>query len=237
MKNKVVNKLLNICFDIVIIVLVLLAVIISISTFTARSNNGVPDLFGYSPFSVQSGSMEPTIMTGDYIIVDRVSADEANNLEKGDIISFHTIIEETVTINTHRIVDVIKDGEIIYYQTQGDNKETNPEPDEALVAPGDVIGIYEGTRIPALGKVMNFLTSKWGFFFVILVPVLLFTCFQVYKLIAAVMHNKKIEMVEDAAEGTSDEVKDKIIAEYLAQQKKDAENGSDNTSDGEDSAE
>jgi len=236
MKNKVVNKILNICFDIIIVALVLLAVVISISTFTARSNNGVPDLFGYSPFSVQSGSMEPTIKTGDYIIVERCSREEAENLEKGDIISFHTIIEETVTINTHRIVDVIKDGNITYYQTQGDNKETNPDPDETLVAPGDVIGIYEGTRIPALGKVMNFLNSKWGFFFVILVPVLLFTCYQVYKLIAAIMHNKKVEMVEDAAEGTSDEVKDRIIAEYLAQQKEEAENNSENNS-GDDAAE
>jgi len=196
MKNKVAKKILNVCFDVVIVILVIFAVVISISTFTARSNNGVPDLFGYSPFSVQSGSMEPTINVGDYIFIEKCTAEEAEAMKEGDIISFHTIIQGVATINTHRIVDVIDENGVIWYQTQGDNKETNPDPDELPVAPGDVIGKYNGTKVPVLGHVMDFLGSRWGFFFVILVPVLLFTIFQIYKLIAAVMHNKKVQMTE-----------------------------------------
>ncbi len=214
--NKVAKKILDIGFDILIAILVIFAIVISISTFTSKSNNGVPNLFGYSPFSVQTGSMEPTINPGDYILVEKC---DAENLKVGDIISYFTIIEGKTAINTHRIVDVADENGVVWYQTQGDNKVTNPDPDEALVAPGDVIGKYNGLKVPVLGHIMDFLSSKWGFFCVILIPVLLFTIVQIYKLIAAVIYNKKIAMMEEVAENTSDDVKEAIIAEYLAKQK------------------
>ena len=54
----------------------------------------------------------------------------------------------------------------------------------------------------------------------ILLPVLLFTIYQIYKLIAAILYNHKVDLINAANEATSDEVKEAIIAEYLAKQKK-----------------
>jgi signal peptidase len=67
---------------------------------------------------------------------------------------------------------------------------------------------------------MDFLSTQLGLFLVILLPVLLFTIYQIYKLISVVMYNKKVDMINAVNENTSDEVKEAIIAEYLAKQKK-----------------
>lgn len=214
--KKVLPKIGTALVDIIIVILVLLSIIISISAFTARANNGVPDLFGYSPFSVQTDSMQPTISKGDYIFVEKC---DAESLKIGDVVTYHTIIDGERVINTHRVVDVIKTGDMLQYQTQGDNRETNPEPDENLLSPGDVIGKYNGTRIPVMGTVIDFLSTQLGFFLVILLPVLLFTIYRAYKLISVIMYNKKVDMINAANEATSDEVKEAIIAEYLAKQK------------------
>lgn len=223
--NKVLKKVGSAIVDIFIVVLILFSIIISISSITAKANNGVPDLFGYSPFSVQSNSMYPTISKGDYILVEECDTEA---LESGDIITYFTFIEGKRVVNTHRIVSVIGDGSVIQYQTQGDNKETNPEPDDQLVSPGDVIGEYTGTRIPKMGAVIDYMSTQMGFFLIILLPVLLFTLYQIYKLIKVIMYNHKVDMVNAANEATSDEVKEAIIAEYLAkQQKEQAEDKND----------
>ena len=197
--------------------LILFSIIISISSITAKANNGVPDLFGYSPFSVQTNSMQPTISKGDYILVEECDAEA---LEEGDIITYFTFIEGQRVVNTHRIVGVINDNGMLHYQTQGDNKETNPTPDDLLVSPGDIIGEYKGTRIPKMGAAIDYLSTQMGFFLVILLPVLLFTLYQIFKLIKVIVYNHKVEMINAANEATSDEVKEAIIAEYLAKQKK-----------------
>ena len=214
--NKVIKKIGAAVVSLFIVVLILFSIIISISSITAKANNGVPDLFGYTPFSVQTNSMKPTISKGDYIFVEKC---DAETLKVGDIVTYFTIIDGKRVVNTHRIVNVYTTGDMIEYQTQGDNKETNPEPDEMLLSPGDVIGKFTGTKIPVLGSVIDFLSTQLGFFLVILLPVLLFTIYQIYKLIAVLLYNHKVDMINAVNESASDEVKEAIIAEYLAKQK------------------
>ncbi len=214
--KKAIKIIGNSVVSIVIVVLILFSIIISISSITAKANNGVPDLFGYTPFSVQTNSMKPTISKGDYIFVEKC---DAETLKVGDIVTYFTIIDGKRVVNTHRIVNVCTTGDMIEYQTQGDNKETNPEPDELLLSPGDVIGKFTGTKIPVLGSVIDFLSTQLGFFLVILLPVLLFTIYQIYKLIAVLLYNHKVDMINAVNESASDEVKEAIIAEYLAKQK------------------
>ena len=214
--KKGIKKIGAAFVDVIIVALVLLSIIISISSITAKANNGVPDLFGYTPFSVQTNSMHPTMSKGDYIFVEEC---DNETLQVGDIVTYFTIIEGQRAINTHRIVNVLNSDGMIQYQTQGDNKETNPEPDAMLLAPGDVIGKFTGTKIAKLGSAIDYLSTQMGFFLVILLPVLLFTLYQIYKLVAVVQYNHKVDMINAASESTSDEVKEAIIAEYLAKQK------------------
>jgi signal peptidase len=150
---------------------------------------------------------------GDYIFVEKC---DTETLQVGDVITYFTMIQGNRAINTHRIVDVIEDNGMLFYQTQGDNKETNPEPDELLLAPGDVIGLFTGKKVPALGAIIDYLSTKMGFFLVILLPVLLFTIYQIFNLVKIIIHNHKVDLINEATGEASDEMKEAIIAEYLA---------------------
>ena len=105
-----------------------------ISVCSAR---GVPTkLFGRSFARVMTGSMNPSISEGDYIII---KSGDLNELKKGDIITFYS---EDPTIygklNTHRIIGVAEDGS---YITKGD---ANTEADPVTVKRSRIVGKYAG---------------------------------------------------------------------------------------------
>ena len=79
-------------------------------------------------------------------------------LDEYDVIAFRN---ETNTIIVHRIVEVIENEEsgVIKYRTRGD---ANNAYDTYMPTYEDVIGIYEGKRIPILGIFILFLQSYSG---------------------------------------------------------------------------
>lgn len=96
---------------------------------------------GYALLEVVSGSMEPTIMVGDLILIDT----NWKNYEKDDIITFRDVNEAFVT---HRIIEI--DNEKKTMVTQGD---ANPSPDEEM-STNRIVGKYK-IKIPGVGKVMS----------------------------------------------------------------------------------
>lgn len=212
MSSKI-KSLLSILSNILIIIVILFAAVVSIMSYNAKKNDNIPSIFGYTTFSIQTDSMQGTINEGDLIFGKLV--DEDTVLEEDVIISFHTVDKDgNYFINTHKIIEVIENDGFITYRTQGDNEEY---PDERKVSPGDIISVYTGVRLPLLGYIITFLSGKVGFFVCIVLPVLLYTIWQVYKLIVIIMKNQKEKILEEAH--TSDEVKQAIINEYLAKQK------------------
>jgi signal peptidase I len=170
--NGLISLFLNVIF---VIVIVLAGVITVVSLNTKRD---VADIMGYIPFSIQTGSMEDTILKGDLIITERYeSATSERELVVGDVISFRSIEQGQQIIKTHRIIRIEQTGSIIEYVTKGDN---NPAEDEVKTAPGDIVSVYEGTRLPTVGYILDFFRSKWGFLFGIIVPIFLFFLYQLY---------------------------------------------------------
>lgn len=87
---------------------------------------------------VVSGSMEPVFYRGDIVIVqksDFLGIQEFNPLDakKGDIIIYNANWFPEPVI--HRIIDIKKDENGLYYITKGDN---NPVPDPEKVRPSQV---------------------------------------------------------------------------------------------------
>ncbi len=109
----------------------------------------IPNVFGYKPFIVLSGSMETKIHKGDLIITKII---DPKTLKINDVIAFRDA-ENTVT--THRIIDIVEDDGETYFITKGDNNNTQ---DENLVEYNDVEGLYL-TRIPNVGNIMNSLSE------------------------------------------------------------------------------
>lgn len=189
MKNKA-NKVIKIILNIILWVFILLAAIITIISLSTKEN-GIANIAGYIPFSIQSPSMEPEIYTGDLIITKKCNPKE---LKVGDIISFFAIEEDTVIVKTHRIEEVKNDGVMLSFVTKGDN---NLRIDEQEVAPGDIVSVYTGTKIPKFGYVLDFLKSQVGFFVCIIIPLFIFFLYQLYRFIVVIVQMKQEEAIRN----------------------------------------
>ena len=110
-----------------------------------------PRLLGLQVYTVCSGSMEPAHKTGSLIYVKPVDGRE---IEAGQVITFRL---DDRTVVTHRVVQVVDDGEV-GYQTKGD---ANNIADGKLVRGEDVLGTPVCT-IPGLGYVASFIKSPAG---------------------------------------------------------------------------
>lgn len=112
-------------------------------------------------FVVQSGSMEPAIMTGDIIISQR-----ANNYELNDVITFHN---NSGDIITHRII-AVDQGVGNQYSTKGDANRTG---DDDFISNDQIIGKVI-LVIPRLGYLVSFSKTSLGLIILLLVPVVIF---------------------------------------------------------------
>lgn len=217
--KKVVKRIINIIIDIIVILILAVSILIVTLSLTSKSS-GVPNVFGVAPLSVQTDSMEDTINVGDLIFSD-VTNDPSYEYQKGDIVTFPITVNGESVLNTHRIVEVVKDENITYYRTQGDNKKTNPEPDEELQTSSTIVAKYTGTRIGGVGNFFSFIRTQLGFFLCVLLPMIIFFVYEAVRVVLNLLaYNKEKTLEEaklavDSAELT-EEQKKRAIEEYLA---------------------
>lgn len=218
MKNA--SKAMNVAVNVLLWFVIIIAACFSIMTFATKSEAGVASLGGYTPMTVLTDSMKPEFSKDDLIIVKKTPAAE---LEVGDVISYWTIIENQKAINTHRIVEKNDSNGMIQFMTKGD---ANERVDDLIVSEGDIIGKY-AVKIPLIGSVLGVLSSSVGFLVIIVLPLLLFFIWQLYKLIVLVIEMKK-EAVKEAGEKHREEleaeIRKKLEAEAAAKAAENAQN-------------
>jgi len=108
---------------------------------------------------VASGSMRPFLNLGDIVVLRGVDPDE---VKVGDVIAFNVAPRFQRQYNyppvvTHRVVEVIRVGSDLYFQTKGDATEKDP----FTVPASDVIGLY-AWKIPYAGLPFAFLRTIYG---------------------------------------------------------------------------
>ena len=149
-----------------ILYMILIPIIIFNFTLIIKSfidPNEIPDFFGYKSFVIVSGSMEPTIMTGDAILVKEVSEDE---IKTNDIISF----SQEGTIVTHRITEMIEENGVKKYKTKGDN---NNSEDKEKITYEKIEGKYQ-FRIRQFGVMVEILKNKITLILLILIVIFVY---------------------------------------------------------------
>ena len=123
---------------------------------------------------VQSGSMEPSIMTGDVIIIR-----QDKWYQKGDVVTFNDGNKGRVT---HRIVEADKDS----FVTKGDaNRSSDNNNINFTQILGKVILV-----LPKLGYLVVFSKSLLGMIIMIIIPGIIITADELFKI-------KKIKMKSD----------------------------------------
>ena len=149
-------------------------------------------------------------MPGDMIIVRET---DPSTLQVGDVISFLVPIDDDdeMEIITHRIVEykTMEDG-TRQYNTKGDyNDYVDQDPQNSLyidpIEQKDIIGVWTGIRIPdAMNMMIYFIIIPAAALFIWQLIVVIRLAFKLHR-------EKQVDMVQ--AE------KDRVIAEYLAEQK------------------
>lgn len=194
---KAVKKAGTIVISVLLWIVILIAALYAFTTMATRDNQNVSSLLGYTPLVVKTNSMSPTFDAGDLIFIKKCDPD---TLKEGDIICFHTIIDNEYALNTHRIEKIDESNGVRSYTTMGDNN--NGIADRHIISNGDIVGKYTG-HLKKAGKVMDFLSSSTGFLIVIVIPMLLFFIYQVYNLIMISIRLKKVMAVEAAKEAAA----------------------------------
>lgn len=194
---KAVKKAGTIVISVLLWIIILIAALYAFTTMATRDNQNVSSLLGYTPLVVKTNSMSPTFDAGDLIFIKKCDPD---TLKEGDIICFHTIIDNEYALNTHRIEKIDESNGVRSYTTMGDNN--NGIADRHIISNGDIVGKYTG-HLKKAGKVMGFLSSSTGFLIVIVIPMLLFFIYQVYNLIMISIRLKKVMAVEAAKEAAA----------------------------------
>lgn len=129
-------------------ILLVIVVIIAILLVGVR-------IVGLEPYTVLSGSMEPTYHVGSLIYIKKV---DPLTLKVGDPITY-MVNEKTVV--THRIIEILPDAEdptVVRFFTKGDNNDT---PDAISVHSQNVIGKPVFT-VPYLGYLANYIQNPPG---------------------------------------------------------------------------
>ncbi len=218
-KPSAVKKALNIILDVVITLFVIFAVLMTILAFAAQSSqHSIPTISGKAILTVSTDSMHPTFNAGDIIIGQSLDTEEdKQSLQVGDIITFDAgdlDRDGKPDNNTHRIIEVNGEGDSIRYKTKGDNNQFADNDDISYRA---VLCKYTGTRIPGLGKALNFLQSPKGFLIVIVIPLFLFFVFELINFIRKLLETRQVEKGH-ISEEEEEAIRKEAIAEYLRQQ-------------------
>lgn len=202
---KVLKNVLTIIMSVVLWLVILVTALFTFTTLATKNESNVSSIGGFTPLIVQSDSMAPFFYAGDLIVIKSC---DTSTLKEGDVITFHTIINNAYALNTHRIESIQTENGIRSYVTKGDN---NAIADTHIISDGDIVGKYV-FKTSFLGKVMSFLSGTVGFLVVIVLPLLIFFIYQIYHLVMVSINLKKAVAVETAQEaaGNSDETLAKL---------------------------
>ncbi len=148
---------------------VIILLLVGGTAFLLNSRIGGVQVYDVYP----TPSMRPTLEVGDLVVVQSVAY---NSIHVGDVIVYSPPISGggcEAEVIVHRVVNITSEGLI----TQGDNRFTNPRPDEPLswppVTPECVKGLVV-VSLPFLGKISEAFPPPLNYVLVAAIVILIF---------------------------------------------------------------
>lgn len=202
-KNSYVYRLFNRLFStlctIVLIFLIVLGAMMFYFNMQAKAAKERGE--NYNPpfglYTIISGSMEPNVHVYDVVVATEVR--DLSKIKVNDIITFISSWDLNYgTTVTHRVVSISKTENGSYqFTTKGDS---NQSADGAVVTQENLIGKVV-MRIPQLGKLQFFLSTKMGWFIVVFIPamiIIIMDMIKIFKLRVLKVDITNIRDVEEA---------------------------------------
>lgn len=148
----VFKRILDVIKKILIVILIIFILCFGSIVFQKKIlKNAIPNLFGYVGGTIMTGSMEPNIKIGDYVIA-RIN----DGYDVGDVVMF----KYGNNYIAHRVIEVYDD-EIL---TKGDNNKTADVKIKKTDVVGPVVKVISG-----FGKFISFLVKYKYLIFLIVV--------------------------------------------------------------------
>ena len=235
--SRVVKAILNTIINILIVLVLVTSVLIAVLSLSSKANNGVATIFGYSFHTIQTASMvggNPQYEGGDYqigdLVIGKASGASDRDYDIGDIISYRAQNDEGETmLICHRIVDVQDTDGFKAYQTQGDANEIPDQLDTAdYIHNYDITSLcyddeYHGKVLSGWGKPLDYIRQPQGFFFVVLLPMIIFFMYEIIRVVINAMNYKKTKEQEEKenAEKDKDDAVKAAVAAALAEKEND----------------
>ena len=166
---QILKKIYNVLDKILTFFLIISSLVAIIMVIQITKEPGkIPSFFGYKVLQVMSGSMDDVFSIGDVILIKETKQE---NIKKGDIITF-----KKENIITHRVIEMNKTNDTMYYTTKGDNNNVS---DAEKVTYEEIEGKYI-TKFVCIGYLINFLNTTEGFIILISLPIIViaFTIFR-----------------------------------------------------------
>lgn len=208
-QKRLKNKLISAGATVLLLVALVCCVF-----FTLQSiSTGYVSFGGVSVFRVVTGSMEPEISVGALLAAQKV---DIETIKERDIVCYRATAQGVgKVVITHRVVGVghLPDGSTVL-QTKGD---ANLTADAEYVSQAQLIGrvIWHTGDGSFMARVLQFLTSDFGFLACILLPVILIA---IWICRDAIKNMKKaIQDVEEQLQAQEKQEKVTISAEEYAQ--------------------
>jgi signal peptidase len=133
-----------------------------------------PLAFGDRPYTVLTGSMEPTISAGDVVVDERISPLEA---QVGDVVTFRDPEDQNRQL-THRVKSIRRQGTHLWFVTQGDANNTVEH--WRISADGSLGRVLY--TVPWVGHVAVLTKTPLGLALLAIVPVLLLALDELLKI-------------------------------------------------------
>jgi signal peptidase len=131
----------------------------------------VPRAFGVTPYTVLTGSMEPSLSPGDIVLSERRAP---LSVSPGDVVTFHDPSRHGELV-THRVESMRRGGSSVTFVTRGD---ANDVPETWTVAADGAIGRAR-LRVPLVGHVVHRAGTREGKLALIAVPAALLVLLEV----------------------------------------------------------
>ena len=168
-----IKKISKVIIDVLTgIVFAILALIIASKISMMISGKNYFSVFGYSVFTIATGSMEPVLKQNDIVIVKKQGQ---NKYEVGENVFFYS---------GNKITD--------HYVNFGELNEITPNVDaeyaykigEKKISYSNLVGSESKTTvIHGWGLLLSVLESKWGFMFFVILPTLFALVYEIYSLV------------------------------------------------------
>ena len=205
---KVFKKVLNITVNVLIVFVLIFSVLLATVSIVSK-NSGIPSFLGYTVQPILTPSMDGghddykgVVNQYDLTFAKAVDIDAKNEYKVGDIITYKGLLKGNEDLGDqficHRIVEVAERGGEKVYRTKGDNSDYDQYEIGDYISSHEIVSVYysesrKGFKIPFLGRAF----TKDGFFFCILIPMIIFFLYVLIRVVIDAVNYKNAKMIEE----------------------------------------